>query len=65
MLTFDHHDRDLHDTEIDAGADVALVKNLVFLQFKAGFRKEMVTFHTEAITREMGSVLKSLECVYR
>ena len=65
MLTFDHNDRDLHGTEIEAGADIALVKNLVFLEFKAGFRREPIKCDMEAITREIGSVLKALECVYR
>jgi len=65
MATFDHHDRDLHDTEIEAGADIALVKSLVFLEFKAGFRREPIKCDMEAITREIGSVLKALECVYR
>jgi len=65
MLTFDHNDRDLHDTEIDAGADIALVKNLVFLEFKASFRREPMKCDIEAITREIESVLKCLECVYR
>lgn len=54
--TFDHHDRDLHDAEIEAKADIALVKSLVFIEFKAGFRRE---------PREISTVLKALECVYR
>jgi len=65
MGTFDHNDRDLHDSEIEAGADVALVKTLVFLEFKTSFRKESVKVDSEAILLEIGTVLKTLECVYR
>jgi hypothetical protein len=65
IVTFDHNDRDLHDTEIDAGADIALVKNLMFLEFKAGFRREPSKYDMEAFTREIGSILMCLECVYR
>lgn len=65
ILTFDHNDRDLHDTEIDAGADIALVKNLMFLEFKASFRREPMKCDMEAFTREIGSILLCLECVYR
>jgi len=65
IVTFDHNDRDLHDTEIDAGVDIALVKNLVFLEFKAGFRREPSKCDMEAFTREIGSILMCLECVYR
>ena len=65
IITFDHNNRDLHDTEIEAGADIALVKHLVFLEFKIGFRRDPTSFDMEEITQEIGSVLKSLECVYR
>merc|ERR1711959_283767 len=62
--TFDHNDRDLHDAEIEAKADIALVKSLVFLEFKAGFRRESKD-RTGSITEETSAVLKTLECVYR
>eukprot|EP00537_Pseudo-nitzschia_pungens_P010443 CAMPEP_0172383972 /NCGR_PEP_ID=MMETSP1061-20121228/1780_1 /TAXON_ID=37318 /ORGANISM="Pseudo-nitzschia pungens, Strain cf. pungens" /LENGTH=558 /DNA_ID=CAMNT_0013112435 /DNA_START=189 /DNA_END=1865 /DNA_ORIENTATION=+ len=65
IATFDHNNRDLHDAEIEVGADVALVKNLVFLQFKASFRREQTQCDVEDISQEIGSVLKCLECVYR
>jgi len=63
--TFDHNNRDLHDTEIDEGADIALVKTLVFLEFKASFGRKSICCYTEAINREISSVLKCLECIYR
>jgi len=65
MTTFDHNDRDLHDTEIEAGADIALVKHLVFIEYKASFFREPMNYDMEAILREIGSVLKCLEWVYR
>jgi hypothetical protein len=65
IITFDHDEPDLHDDEIAAGADVALTKALVFLEFKAGFRREPIKADMEAISREIGLVLKALECVYR
>lgn len=63
--TFDHNDRDLHDSEIEAGADVALVKTLVFLEFKTSFRRKPAKVDMEAITLEISTVLNILECVYR
>lgn len=65
IWTFDHDNRDQHDSEIAAGADIALVKALVFLEFKAGFRREPIQADMEAISSEIGLVLKALECVYR
>jgi len=65
VATFDHNDRNLHDAEIEAGVDIALVKHLAFLEFKTGFRREPIKCDMEEITQEIGSVLKSLECVYR
>lgn len=65
IITFDHDNRDLHDDEIAAGADIALVKALVFLEFKAEFRREPIKADMEAISSEIGLVLKALECVYR
>jgi hypothetical protein len=65
IFTFDHDNRDLHDSEIAVGADIALTKALVFLEFKAGFRREPMKADMEAISREIGLVLKALECVYR
>jgi len=65
MGTFDHNERDIHDNEIEAGADIALVKTLVFLEFKANFRREPIKANREEITLEIGTVLKTLECVYR
>jgi len=64
LVTFDHNDREFHDAEIEAGADIALVKNLVLIQFKVSFCKEQASCDMEA-TREIGSLLKCLECVYR
>lgn len=63
--TFDHNNQDLHDSEIEAGADIALVKNLVFLEFRADFHRAPVQHDKEAITQEIGSLLTCLECVYR
>jgi len=66
MGTFDHQDKNLHDSEIEAGADVALVKALIFLEFKVGFRTEgCIEDDTKPIILEMATVLKTLECVYR
>ncbi|KAL3938375.1 MAG: hypothetical protein SGARI_001762 [Bacillariaceae sp.] len=63
--TFDHDNREHHDHEISAGADVALVKALIFLEFKAGFRREPIKADMDAITKEIGMILTALECVYR
>ena len=63
--TFDHNDKGLHDSEIAAGADIALVKALIFLEFKAGFRREPIQANHQLITKEIGMVLTALECVYR
>mmetsp|Transcript_9950 Transcript_9950/g.24825 ORF Transcript_9950/g.24825 Transcript_9950/m.24825 type:complete len:562 (+) Transcript_9950:90-1775(+) len=65
IATFDHDDRHRHDTEIEAGADIALVKNLVLLEFKGGFRRDPTKGDMETITEEISTVLKCLECVYR
>jgi hypothetical protein len=63
--TFQHDDRTRHDHEIAVGADVALVKALVFLEYACGFRREPIQADMEAITKEIGMVLTALECVYR
>ena len=55
----------LHDAEIDAGADVALVKLLAFLEFKTGFRRQPIQADLEAITREISLTCQALEMVYR
>ena len=51
--------------EIEAGADIALVKRLVFLEFKTGFRRKPIKANLEAITREISLTLQALELVYR
>jgi hypothetical protein len=63
--TFDHSDKDVHDGEIDAGADIALVKMLMFLEFKSGFRRHPIQANMQVITSEIAQTLKALECVYR
>ncbi|KAG7374448.1 hypothetical protein IV203_013543 [Nitzschia inconspicua] len=63
--TFDHDDRAKHEHEIAIGADVALVKALVFLEYASGFRREPIRADMDAITKEIGLVLTALECVYR
>ena len=63
--TFGHNDQNFHNTEIEAGADVALVKSLIFLQFKASFHRDSIDRDVEAITKEKTMILKCLECVYR
>mmetsp|Transcript_29103 Transcript_29103/g.48433 ORF Transcript_29103/g.48433 Transcript_29103/m.48433 type:complete len:617 (-) Transcript_29103:145-1995(-) len=65
IATFDHDNRDRHDHEIAVGADIAIVKTLVFLEFKSQFRREPIQADMEAITREIGLALNALECVYR
>jgi hypothetical protein len=65
IQTFDHDNRDRHDHEITVGADIALVKCLVFLEFKSFFRREPIQADMHAITREIGMVLTALEFVYR
>ena len=62
LNTFNHNDQGFHGTEIEAGADVSLVKSLIFLQFKASFRRDC---DVEKFTDEITKVLKCLECVYR
>jgi hypothetical protein len=62
---FDHVDQALHDEEIEAGADIALVKCLVFLEFKTGFRRQPIEADLEAITREISMACQALEMVYR
>ena len=63
--TFDHNNQDLHDTEIELGVDIALVKILVFLEFKASFRREPMKCDVNALTHEVAMTVKCLECVYR
>jgi hypothetical protein len=62
---FDHVDQALHDAEIEAGADIALVKCLVFLEFKTGFRRQPIEADLEEITREISMACQALEMVYR
>lgn len=62
---FDHADEALHDAEIECGADVALVKCLVFLEFKTGFRRQPIIADLNAITRESSMACQALEMVYR
>lgn len=62
IVAFDHDDQELHDTEISVGADIALVKNLVLLEFKTSFRTESMKCDIKA---EIGLILKCLEYVYR
>eukprot|EP00529_Nitzschia_sp_RCC80_P015833 CAMPEP_0113493948 /NCGR_PEP_ID=MMETSP0014_2-20120614/28855_1 /TAXON_ID=2857 /ORGANISM="Nitzschia sp." /LENGTH=698 /DNA_ID=CAMNT_0000387827 /DNA_START=463 /DNA_END=2559 /DNA_ORIENTATION=- /assembly_acc=CAM_ASM_000159 len=63
--TFDHSSKVIHDAEIDAGADIALVKMLTFLEFKSGFRRHPIQADMEVLTSEIANALKALECVYR
>lgn len=63
--TFSHNDQNFHDNEIEAGADVALVKSLIFLEFKASFHCASMDRDVEALTKEKAMILKCLECVYR
>ncbi|KAL3905422.1 MAG: hypothetical protein SGILL_009684 [Bacillariaceae sp.] len=63
--TFDHDNTQRHDHEIAAGADIALVKALIFLEFKTGFRREPIQADMDVITKEIGMVLTALECIYR
>eukprot|EP00339_Tiarina_fusa_P026268 CAMPEP_0117045014 /NCGR_PEP_ID=MMETSP0472-20121206/31164_1 /TAXON_ID=693140 ORGANISM="Tiarina fusus, Strain LIS" /NCGR_SAMPLE_ID=MMETSP0472 /ASSEMBLY_ACC=CAM_ASM_000603 /LENGTH=571 /DNA_ID=CAMNT_0004756899 /DNA_START=149 /DNA_END=1864 /DNA_ORIENTATION=- len=65
ISAFDHTDQFTHDAEIEAGADIALVKMLVFLEFKTGFRRKPIKANLEAITREISLTLQALEMVYR
>lgn len=65
LNTFNHNDQGFHDTEIEAGADVSLVKSLIVLQFKASFRRDPIDRDVEKFTDEITKVLKCLECVYR
>jgi hypothetical protein len=65
IATFDHDDRAKHGHEIAIGADVALVKALVFLEYASGFRREPIRADMDTITKEISMVLTALECVYR
>ncbi len=65
ISTFDHNDQHRHDNEIEAGADIALVKNLVFLKFQANFHRQPIKCDMESVTGEISILLKCLECVYR
>ena len=65
ISAFDHTDESLHNAEIEAGADIALVKMLVFLEFKTGFRRKPIKADLEAITREISLTLQALEMIYR
>ena len=65
IATFDHTNTDKHDYEISVGADIALVKTLVFLEFKSQFRREPIKADMEELTHEIGLTLTALEAVYR
>jgi hypothetical protein len=65
LTAFDHSDQAVHNEEIDAGADIALVKMLVFLEFKTGFRRQPIKADLEAITKEISLTCQALEMVYR
>lgn len=73
IASFDHNIRDLHDREIEVGADVALIKTIVFIVFKAGFCKQHEQRQqqqdkdeeTNAIATEIIMALEAIECVYR
>ena len=63
--SFDHSVQGIHDEEIEAGADVALTKHLVFLEFKTGFRRKPIQSDIVAVTREISLACEALEMVYR
>ena len=63
--TFDHSCKTTHDAEIHAGADIALVKMLTFLEFKSGFRRHPIEADMHVLTSEIANTLKAIECVYR
>jgi hypothetical protein len=62
---FDHENQDLHDTEINEKADIALVKMMVFLEFKTGFRREPMVADISSITTEISTAYQALEMIYR
>jgi hypothetical protein len=64
ISTFDHEDIEQHDLEIRAGADIALVKMLAFLEFKTGFRRPPIKANMAAITKEISLTCQALEFVY-
>lgn len=65
ISAFDHDDKELHNREIQAGADIALVKMLAFLEFKTGFRRPPIKVNLDAITKEISLTCQALEMVYR
>lgn len=65
ISAFDHEDTIAHNLEIEAGADIALVKMLAFLEFKTGFRRPPIQANLEAITKEISLACQALEMVYR
>ncbi len=65
LSTFDHNDMENHNLEIQAGADIALVKMLTFLEFKTGFRRPPIAVNLDAITKEISLTCQALEMVYR
>jgi hypothetical protein len=65
LSAFDHDDEALHNAEMEAGADIALTKMLVFLEFKTGFRRQPIKADLEEITREISLTCQALEMVYR
>jgi len=65
ISTFDHEDKDAHNLEVAAGADIALVKMLAFLEFKTGFRRPPIKANLEAITKEISLTCQALEMMYR
>ena len=64
ISTFEHDDVEQHNLEMKAGADIALVKMLAFLEFKTGFRRLPIKANIEAITQEISLTCQALEMVY-
>lgn len=65
ISSLDHDDSELHTLEIEACADIALVKMLAFLEFKTGFRRPPIVANIDAITKEISLTCQALEMVYR
>lgn len=63
--SFDHSVQNIHNEEIEAGADIALTKHLIFLEFKTGFRRKPIQADLGAITREISLACEALEMVFR
>eukprot|EP00980_Cylindrotheca_fusiformis_P023529 scaffold10571_cov154-Cylindrotheca_fusiformis.AAC.7 len=65
LSSFDHQNQKLHDTEIEENSDIALVRMLVFLEFKTNFRRPPIRADMAAITTEICMTCEALEMVYR